>query len=166
VYSLSDTLLNFLDKGGIEMSIESFEVVRYDVFLAQSLEKSSQAGTIKSYASISCYGPNSERFHIRFLHPDSIPIENRYNPDIKVGTSYLPYSQYIWYIDLLRNEKPIFAILSENNPQWNSLTVQHEIREVEPVPLFVEVHDEALRHEEILGMDEIPERQMEDNNTG
>lgn len=46
------------------------------------------------------------RLELIFNTLDTNP-PNTYNPDYKVGRSYLPFDQYQHYLDLVRNEKPI-----------------------------------------------------------
>ena len=55
------------------------------------------------------------------MGPGLIPGNNSYLPDAKIGFSFLPESHYSRYIDLLRNEKPVFAYLNSEYPDINRL---------------------------------------------
>ncbi len=92
------------------MAVKTFEISSYRVGLSQ--ERSGRGG-IKYSAWIVCEG-DGHVYVIYFLRPDSRKWDDRYWPDRKVAMSFLPEEQYPWYIDLLRNEKPIFARLDSD----------------------------------------------------
>ena len=37
----------------------------------------------------------------------------------KVGAIFLPFKEMPPFVDLLRNEKPIYAYLNSDKPEWN-----------------------------------------------
>ena len=78
------------------------------------------------YAYISCRGDDGQLFNIGFLHPDSTDPGNRTSIDSPEGYAFLPAEQFSWYIDLLRYEKPVAAILPEADPNENRLRVLWE----------------------------------------
>jgi hypothetical protein len=102
------------------MATKTFEVVSYQVYLARNM--SIGGGALAHFhAYIICEGAKGERFTVYFLTPESEPADNFYRSKEEWATSFLPAAQYPWYIDLLRNEKPVFAYLSEERPDWNRL---------------------------------------------
>lgn len=42
------------------------------------------------------------------------------------GTMFLPSEQYPWYVDLLRNEKPIFGYVYDDEPERNKINLGWE----------------------------------------
>ena len=49
-----------------------------------------------------------------------------YIPANEVGAIFLPFREMAPFVDLLRNEKPIYAYLNSDPPQWNSLETRQE----------------------------------------
>jgi len=49
-----------------------------------------------------------------------------YNPAAKAGSLYRPISQMGLYVDLLRNEKPVYASMDDQNPDGNALRTYPE----------------------------------------
>jgi hypothetical protein len=106
------------------MAIKTFPVASYQGALARQM--TIQGGTIKLYAYINCHGADGHKFIIYFLQPDSKVPDNIYNPADKTATAYLPAEQFSWYIDLLRNEKPVYAYLNSERPIDNRLYTGEE----------------------------------------
>jgi hypothetical protein len=52
--------------------------------------------------------------------------EPRYNVAGNVGAIFVPFSDIHKYVDLLRNEKPLYANLNSDNPNWMSLRSSQE----------------------------------------
>lgn len=101
------------------MPTKSFSVQSYEAAMARQMTIG--GGAAKFYAYICCHAKDGTRFCVYFLRPDSKPIDNIYNPAAKWATAYLPADQYTWYIDLLRNEKPVYAYLNSDKPIANRL---------------------------------------------
>ena len=106
------------------MATKTFPVVSYVLNLARG--NTIGGGAIKFYAQAVCNSAEGDRFVIFFLRPDSGPAQNIYNPAAKWATSFVPAEQYPWYADMLRNEKPVYAQLNSDNPEWNTLTTSDE----------------------------------------
>lgn len=102
------------------MASKSFQVASYEVHLGRRM---SIGGGILAHfhAHIICQGMHGERFTVYFLTPDSADVDNFYRVKESWGASFVPASQYEWYVDLLRNEKPVYAYMSEDHPDWNRL---------------------------------------------
>ncbi len=89
----------------------------YSVRLSRQLEVSGG----KYYALIICTASDGHQYLVYFVRPDSITPANFYNPAAKRGGAFVPYDLYPWYIDLLRNEKPLSIYLNSDKPEWNEL---------------------------------------------
>jgi len=105
------------------MPVKAFPVVAYDLILAR---ENTLGGTIKFYATIVCTGVEGDRLAIYFLRPDSAPAKNVYTPSAKWATSFVPAEQYPWYVDILRNENPVYAYVDSDNPNVNALKTNLE----------------------------------------
>ena len=102
----------------------NFEVVTYQVLLSRDVPTGHPSTA--SSATIVCIGANSERHTIHFLPAGSDFPKNDYHPVSKHGHTYLPDSQFPWYLDILRNEKPVFSYLSFGYPQANRVYTGNE----------------------------------------
>jgi hypothetical protein len=61
------------------------------------------------------------------LHPSSpTPSTPIYNVTGNVGAIFVPFSEIGKYVDIVRNEKPVFARLDSDNPNWMSLSTSNE----------------------------------------
>ena len=107
------------------MVSKRFLVEHYQVALGYKLSGVAQGQKVTFRGYIVCYG-SDHTFALYFLTDDSFVPNPSYKPDYKRGTIYLPHSEFMRYIDLVRNEKPIYAYLNEENPEWNSLKTAKE----------------------------------------
>ncbi|WP_397363550.1 hypothetical protein [Olleya sp. R77988] len=80
---------------------------------------------IKIQGYVTCYG-SDHRFIIYFLHEDSPVPAPTYIPANKVGAIFLPFKDMPMYLDIVRNEKPIYAYLNSTKPEWNSIKTSKE----------------------------------------
>lgn len=106
------------------MVIKSFEVKNYQVKVGY--EMSGGGGGPKSRAYVVCYGDNGHRFVIYFAAPGSTMAPPRYSPNSKFGSINVSIDEMPHYVDLLRNEKPVFAYLNSDKPQWNGISTSRE----------------------------------------
>lgn len=107
------------------MAIKRFTVASYSVKLGDSLTATWSGTQIKARGIIACRGDN-HRFIAYFLTEDS-PVPNSvYIVANKVGAIFRPFDEMNAYIDLIRNEKPIFAYLNSSRPEWNNLSTSQE----------------------------------------
>ncbi|MEP7272791.1 MAG: hypothetical protein ABI882_14915 [Acidobacteriota bacterium] len=101
------------------MAEHSFEVKFYRVKLSN--------GTIGATAFVgylNCLDASANwtsQFTVYFLTEGTSLPPSSYNASNKMGASYRPISQMALYLDLLRNEKPVFAEMSDANPNLNAL---------------------------------------------
>ena len=102
------------------MSAKTFEITSYEVKVARELNGSVQGMNLKFPAYIVCRG---KKYHVVvYVLDDSSPVPNNtFLPEYKRGTIFVPRWQYDWFLDILRNEKPVYCYLNSNTPKWNSL---------------------------------------------
>lgn len=70
---------------------------------------------------IKCYGEQPDHtFMIQFVDDITTAPQNTglISGDKVSGSIYVPERQYAWYLDLLRNEGPIFAVVDDQNPRY------------------------------------------------
>jgi hypothetical protein len=107
------------------MAVKQFLVENYQVRLADALSATFGETTIRARGIVSCFG-GDHRFIAYFLTDDS-PIPNPlYVEAKKVGAIFLPFREIGPFVDLLRNEKPIYAYLNSDKPAWNSIRTAEE----------------------------------------
>lgn len=97
----------------------SFEVNKYKV--TQGLDFSRGSTTFDTY--IECNGDEGESLTILFVKDHA--VSGFSDVRAKRGTSHVPAEQFDWYVDLLRNETPVYAII-DGNPKINGLQTGHE----------------------------------------
>lgn len=104
----------------IPVTTVRFQVDTYEMKVARELNASGQGMSIKFPSYIRCEG---EEYHVViYVLDDTSPVpENTFLPQYKRGTIFVPRWQYEWYVDLLRNEKPVYCYLNSETPKWNSL---------------------------------------------
>jgi len=83
--------------------------------------------SIRIQGYLACFGADGSRFIVYGLHPSSpVPGTPVYNVAGNVGAIFVPFTDLPVYVDLVRNEKPIFARLDSDNPNWMSLSTSQE----------------------------------------
>jgi len=115
----------------------SFRIKHYSAQLGNKRIRRIDDVNIEYYAFILCKDGAGKYLSIYFLAPGSPKVENRF---IEQGTGmsryvaqmFLPVDQYEWYIDLLRNEKPVHAMISMSAPKEFRVGVYEPTGEGEP----------------------------------
>ncbi len=106
------------------MVTHTFKARSYEVFLGRKLSSTIDDKKLDFYAYIVITGDDEHELTIKFLHPDSVIPNNSYDPVIKKAMLYIPHEQayqFSWYIDILRNEKPVYIYVSSTHPSSNSV---------------------------------------------
>jgi hypothetical protein len=107
------------------MANKTFEIADYQVVLGRGLTLGGGAAKFSGYLVLR--GKNAdERLVLYFTRPGDEPLPNATNIPKKWATSYLPAEEYPWYVDLLRNEKPVYATLNPDKPDWNRIHTGRE----------------------------------------
>ena len=108
----------------------SFEVKEYRIYLPRS-GKANISGfkkTVKYRGVINCFGEHNHQdycFQIFFLASGKVPSP-RYDYENKVGVMFLLIKDMPIFVDVLRNEKPVYANLNSKYPEDNGLLVRME----------------------------------------
>lgn len=114
-----------------DRAVAVFEIKRYMVIWRQ-VEEREFAGTlarIRGLVRCSGVGANDHenyRLDVYFLSDDSAVPEPLVDIANRGGAIFLPISDIHAFVDILRNEKPIYGHLRSDNPQWTSVTTGNE----------------------------------------
>ncbi len=108
------------------MATKTFEVQTYRVALGDRMTGVADGQSINFRGYIVCNGADGYHLVFYFLNPSSPVPSPSYLEEYKRGVVYLPFDQMHNYVDLLRNEKPMYAYMNSNSPQWNSIRTTNE----------------------------------------
>jgi hypothetical protein len=114
---------------GVERKVPSktFQVTTYVVNVGYKNIASWGGVTIQIQGYAACFGADGSRLIVYGLHPNSpVPSSPVYNVAGNVGAIFVPFRDLPVYVDILRNEKPIYARLDSDNPNWISLSTSQE----------------------------------------
>jgi hypothetical protein len=76
---------------------------------------------------VACYGASNERLIVYGLHPSSpVPPAPVCNWAGNVGAIFVPFNVLSAYVDIVRNELPVYARLDSDHPDWMGLTTSKE----------------------------------------
>jgi hypothetical protein len=102
------------------MATVTFEVMTYEVGIAREMNGAVGGLNVKFPAYILCKGVD---YHaVVYALDDTSPVPaNTFLPAYKRGTIFVPRWQFEWFLDLVRNEKPVYCYLNSDTPKSNSL---------------------------------------------
>lgn len=107
------------------MDIKVFEIKEYMVVWRQ-LELMNVAGvTARVRALVRCTG-GEYTLDVFFLAEDSPFPDPAFDSANKKGYMYLNISDIGPFVDMLRNEKPVYGHLRGDRPEWTSVTTGKE----------------------------------------
>ncbi len=110
------------------MPNKTFEVKTYVLQNGYKNTATWGAVNIQIQGYVTCSGANGERLIVYGLHPSSpVPPNAFCNFAGNVGAIFVPFVELHNYVDLVRNEKPIFARLDSDRPEWMSLSTSAEL---------------------------------------
>ena len=107
------------------MPIKKFQIEGYKVALGHALTATWSGTPIKARGYVACYG-GDHRFIAYFLTDDSPVPKPVYVVQNKVGAIFLPFKEMEPFVDLVRNERPIYAYLNSDRPEWNNIRTSLE----------------------------------------
>jgi hypothetical protein len=81
--------------------------------------------TVKLRGIVRCIG-DEYTLDVYFLTPDSPFPQPGFLPAEKKGYMFMPISDIMAFVDTVRNEKPIYAHLRGDKPEWTSVTTSKE----------------------------------------
>jgi hypothetical protein len=105
--------------GDVQTVSVQWQVTSYRVQLGRQVGEN-------QYAIIRVLGVEEQNLSIAFVYPDKPLPDNIYNEQTQSGSLYVPAEHFSWYIDLLRNEKPLYVSLFPEGPINNRLTCRWE----------------------------------------
>ena len=107
------------------MEAKVFEIKEYMTVWRQ-LELQNFGGvTIRVRALVRCTG-GEYTLDVNFLAPDSTFPEPVYDAANKKGYMFMNISDIGPFVDMLRNEKPVYGHLRGDRPEWTSVTTGKE----------------------------------------
>lgn len=107
------------------MVTKTFEIDEYKVRLTHALKAKVGGIDIEARGIISCYGEGM-RLIIYFLTEKSPVPDPFFNAEKDKGVMIRPFDEIGPFVDLLRNEKPIYGHLDSDEPHYNSVTTSKE----------------------------------------
>lgn len=108
------------------MSIRIFEITSYKIKLGYRQSATFGVTTLKAAGIISCMGNDNQRVVIYFLHEDSLVPNPAVTNDGKWGNIFLPAVMMQVWMDLLRNEKPLYGYINTEVPKLTNVSTSHE----------------------------------------
>ncbi|MEL6269975.1 MAG: hypothetical protein AAFV33_17315 [Chloroflexota bacterium] len=102
-----------------------FEVKEYMVVLRQLEVMDFEGTTIRLKGIVRCLG-EEYTLDVYCLDAESNYPQPVFQTEEKKGFMFVPYTDMHNFVDLLRNEKPIYAHLRGDRPEWTSITTTKE----------------------------------------
>jgi hypothetical protein len=109
------------------MPSKTFAVTSYILNVGYKSNPGWGGVTIQAQRYVACYGADGSRFIVYGLHPSSpVPASPVYNIANNTGAIFVPFNDLPSYVDIVRNEKPVYARLDSDNPNWMGLSTSQE----------------------------------------
>jgi hypothetical protein len=116
-----------------DLPVAVFEIKEYMIIFRQLEERDFGGTKAKIRGIIRCAGKGTQpkpdadyRLEIFFLSPDSPLPTPQIDVANNVGQIFLPVTDMMLLIDVLRYEKPIYGHLRGDRPEWTSITTANE----------------------------------------
>ena len=103
-----------------------FEIKNYSVKLGDKMTATFGSQTIEARGIISCFGAEDQRVIAYFLSDDSPAPLPVISGEGKWGCIFLEKALLPVWIDLLRNEKPLFGYINTGYPGWTNISTSAE----------------------------------------
>lgn len=107
------------------MTKKIFEVQNYKVGLGHAMSATRGGISIKARGYVTCYG-DGYRLIVYGLTDDSPIPDPMFVVQNRVGALFLPFDELAGFVDMVRNEKPVYAYLNSDKPEWISLRTSSE----------------------------------------
>lgn len=108
------------------MALRTFPVTTYTIKLGDKMTATFGATTIKAVGVIACIGPDNQRVVAYFLAADSPVPAPTTTVGGKWGPVFLPAGLMQLWVDMLRNEKPLYGYINTEQPAWTSVSTTEE----------------------------------------
>ena len=114
-----------------EQRVAVFEIKNYMVIWRQLEERDFAGVTARIRGLVRCNGVGTDdqenyRLDVYFLAQDSDTPEPQVDISNRRGAIFMSISDLHAFVDILRNESPIFGHLRGDFPQWTSVTTTNE----------------------------------------
>ncbi|MXX82798.1 MAG: hypothetical protein F4Y70_04915 [Chloroflexi bacterium] len=114
-----------------DQRVAVFEIKRYMVIWRQLEVRAFGGVQVRIRGLVRCSGigasnQQDHRLDVYFLAPDSPTPAPQVDIANRRGAIFMEISDIHAFVDILRNEKPIFGHLRGDNPQWTSVTTTNE----------------------------------------
>ncbi len=114
-----------------DQRVAVFEIKRYMVIWRQLEVRDFGEVQARIRGLVRCSGigtgePQEYRLDVFFLAPDSPVPAPQVDIANRRGAIFMHISDIHAFVDILRNEKPIFGHLRGDHPQWTSVTTTNE----------------------------------------
>ena len=106
------------------MATVVFSIDTYRIDLGFQI--STNGGARKYRGGLICFGKDNYRLEIYFIEPGNTIYPPQSYLESKWGEISFPFTEMQNFIDLVRNEKPVFGYISGNHPEWNGLSTSRE----------------------------------------
>jgi hypothetical protein len=100
------------------MATISYQVLQYSISMHRPLALNLGGQSVVTVATILCTGDLEHRLLVGFQPQGESPGINYYNSESKTAYLIRPQSEFQWYVDLLRHEKPISARIYGDTPAY------------------------------------------------
>jgi hypothetical protein len=107
------------------MASEVFEIKHYMVIWRQMEIREFEGIEVKLRGMVRLTGDEFS-MDVIFVAPDSDYPDPIFDTENKKGYMFLPISDMLAFVDILRNEKPIYGHLRTDRPDWTSVTTTQE----------------------------------------
>ena len=114
-----------------DQRVAVFEIKNYMVIWRQLEEREFDGVTARIRGLVRCTGVKKDekdnyRLDVYFLSPDSEVPDPQVDIANRRGALFMMISDIHAFVDILRNERPIFGHLRGDYPQWTSVTTTNE----------------------------------------
>ena len=102
-----------------------FQVHEYMIVLRQLEEMDFEGATVRLKGIVRCIG-DEFTLDVYCCDAQSDYPQPSFDSEEKKGYMFVPFEDLPVFVDMLRNEKPIYAHLRGDKPEWTSLTTTKE----------------------------------------
>lgn len=107
------------------MATKTFVVHNYKVAAGVAMTATWGGTSIKAQGYLACRGSDHRLIVYGLTEQSQVPPP-MYVVGNKVGAIFVPFHELAAYIDLVRNEKPVYAYLNSDKPEWINLRTAAE----------------------------------------
>lgn len=114
----------------MDLPVAVFEIKQYMVIFRQLEKREFNGVEAQIRGIVRCTGQDTKgdeyRLDVYFIDEKSTAPDPIVDLANKNGSLFLPFSEMYTFVDVLRNESPIFGHLRADRPEWTSVTTTNE----------------------------------------